>query len=102
MPDYEVFAPDDATMQLALQKLGTTFKSGKNGSTVYAVDYYGTKYLQSGTVVDGFGNTIPNMVAQPGVYANVRWMGASALGLSGVAGATIKLLAAPFYRVFFG
>jgi hypothetical protein len=49
MPDYEVFAPDDATMQLALAKLGTTFNSGKNGTIVYAVDYYGTKYVQSGT-----------------------------------------------------
>jgi hypothetical protein len=101
MPDYEVFAPDDATMQLALAKLGTTFNSGKNGTIVYAVDYYGTKYVQSGTKVDGFGNTIPNMVAQPGRYANVRWMSASVFGLSGITGATMKLLTAPFYRVFF-
>jgi hypothetical protein len=51
--------------------------------------------------VDGFGNTIPNMVAQPGRYANVRWMSASVFGLSGITGATMKLLTAPFYRVFF-
>jgi hypothetical protein len=102
MPDYEIFAPDDATMQLALQKMGTTFRSGKNGTTVYAVDYYKTKYLQSGTTLDPWGKTMPNMVAQTGVYANVRWMGATVLpSLSGVTGATAKLLAAPYFRVFF-
>jgi hypothetical protein len=103
MADYELFAPDDATMQLALQKLQLTSKSGKSGGTIYAVDNYGTKYVQSGTRIDGFGKTIPNMVAQTGRYANVRWQGASVLSLSGIpAGATIVPLVPPYYRVFFG
>lgn len=102
MADYEVFAPDDATMDLALQKLFLTSKSGKSGGTVYAVDNYGSKYVQSGTVTVG-GLTMPNMVALPGRYANVRWQGASVLSLSGIpAGATIAPLVPPYYRVFFG
>lgn len=101
MADYEVFAPDDATMNLALQKLFLTSKSGKSGGTVYAVDNYGTKLVQSGTTIVQ-GKTVPNMVAQPGRYANVRWQGASVLSLTGIpAGATIAPLAPPFYRVFF-
>jgi hypothetical protein len=104
MPDYEIFAPNDAVMQQCLAALGMSFRSGKNGNTVYAVDYYGTKKTQSGTFTDQAGHgPQPNWVALTGVYANVRWMGASALGLPAnliSAGATMKLLTAPYYRVF--
>ena len=103
MPDYEIFAPNDAVMQSALQSLGCKVGSGKSGVTVYAVDYYGTKYLQSGTIAAAPYADRPNMVAQSGVYANIRWMGASVLTLPANVtslGATLKLQASPYYRVW--
>lgn len=96
MPDYEVFAPDDATMRLALKDLGFGANSGRKGVVTYAFDYYGTKYVNSGGT----------WVAQPGVYANVRWVSASAIsGLSPSVtklGVTMKLLAPPYFHRFFG
>jgi hypothetical protein len=96
MPDYEVFAPDDATMRLALKDLGFGANSGRRGVVAYAFDYYGTKYVDSGGT----------WVAQPGVYANVRWVSASVLGgLSAsvtALGATMTPLTAPYYHRFFG
>jgi hypothetical protein len=96
--DYELFAPDDATMQSVLTSMNMkATNSGKVGTTVFATDYYGTKFVSSGTP--------PNIIwtAQPGVYCNIRWMGATVLTLNQTminAGCVLKLITAPFYRVF--
>jgi hypothetical protein len=66
MPDYELFAPDDATMRNALSLLGMTQKDGRRGTVRYVMNYYGTKYVAG--------------VAQPGVFAIVRWVPASVIG----------------------
>jgi hypothetical protein len=104
--DYELFAPDDATMQAAITAMNMRVGSGWQGTKSYSVDYYGDKYAQSGTVVvNRYGSnlTIPNLVKQTGRYANVRWMGATVLTLPAnitSRGATLTLLQAPYYRVF--
>lgn len=97
MPDYELFAPSDTVMQQALSNLGTTASSGRSAGKVYAVDYYGTKQVS-----DGANGYTP----LPGVYANVRWVSATAIGLptlsSGMTslGATLTPLQPPYWRVF--
>lgn len=94
MFDYELFAPDDATMDSVLTQMSMKqTNSGKVAGTVYATDYYGTKYATSGGVA----------MAQPGAYCNIRWMGASVLTLNQTqinAGCVLKLLTAPIYRQF--
>jgi hypothetical protein len=98
MFDYELFAPDDATMQNVLTQMSMRqANSGKVEGTVYATDYYGTKYVTSGVS--------PNFVytAQPGVYCNIRWMGQTVLTLNQTminAGCKLVLLIAPIYRQF--
>jgi hypothetical protein len=92
MPDYEIFAPTDALMQTALTALGVkAAASGKMNGVVYAVDYYGTKYL--------------NGVAQTGRYANLRYRDAAGFTLSAPLtsqGVTMAVQAAPFYKVWLG
>jgi hypothetical protein len=66
MPDYEISAPDDATMKTGLSLLGLTQKDGRRGTVRYVMNYYGTKYVAG--------------VAQPGVFAIVRWVPASVIG----------------------
>ena len=100
MPDYELFCPDQASMDAALTFMGLRYnKSGRSGSCYYGVDQYGKKYLQSTTTstrTDGFGTTGPNMVAQPGVYANIRWIGPTAIpALPNGTTCTIKLQTKP-------
>lgn len=71
MADFEIFAPDDATMQAALTYLGMkAANSGKSNGAVYAVDYYGTKYVES-TGLSGEAILTP----LAGRYALMRYMG---------------------------
>lgn len=100
MPDYELFCPDQASMDDALAFMNLRYKSsGKMGASYFGVDPYGKKYLRSTTtptVVDGFGHSNPNMVAQSGVYANIRWVGPTAIpALPTGSTCTIKLQTKP-------
>jgi hypothetical protein len=76
MPDYEVFAPDDATMRSALSVCGLTQKDGLTAAHVrYCVNYYGAKFTTTGaTTTDINGAQVPVRAALPGVYAVVRWV----------------------------
>jgi hypothetical protein len=83
--DFEVSAPDAATMKAAIAALGgawdgVTFPfdspSGKfpNGDQ-FALHVYGTKYLPTGaTTTDAFGNQQPVMAAQTGVFGIARYI----------------------------
>jgi hypothetical protein len=100
MADWELFCPDQASMDAALAFMNLRYKpSGKMGASYFGVDPYGTKYLQSTTtptVVDGFGKSGRNMVAQTGVYANIRWVGPTAVPpLPNGSTCTIKLQTKP-------
>jgi hypothetical protein len=100
MADYELFCPDQAAMDAALTFMGLKYNmSGKSGLCFYAVDPYGTKYLQSTatpTIIDIYGHSVANRVAQPGVYANIRWLGPTVVpALPGGSTCTIKLQAKP-------
>lgn len=97
MPVYELWAPDDATLDQAIAAIGLQGRiSGKSGSNTFAVDRYGNKYVQNGVVAGA-----ANMVLQAGKFANVNWVGPTAIpSLASVPTATIKVLAAPFYRNF--
>jgi hypothetical protein len=64
--DYEIFANSDADMQTTLQTLQMTQADGRRGVVRYSVNYYGTKVV--------------NDVAQPGVFAIVRWVPPTAIG----------------------
>lgn len=90
MFDYELFAPDAATMDSLLTQMSIKeANSGKVNGTIYATDYYGTKYVAD--------------IEQPGVYCNLRWMGTTGLALNQQqinAGCVLKLITAPFYRMF--
>jgi hypothetical protein len=102
MPDYEMWAPDDATMTAALSKMALKQTSAKIGNSIFATDYYGKKYIQSGTVLIG-GDIVPNWVLQTGVYCNIRWLGPTVIPpLPANSGCTVALQAAPFWRVFAG
>lgn len=105
MFDYELFAPDAPTMESLLTQMSIKqANSGKVNGTIYATDYYGTKYLATGATTTGLGGLIISvMAAQPGVYCNLRWMGTTGLALNQQqinAGCVLKLITAPFYRVF--
>jgi hypothetical protein len=75
--DWEIHSSNAADMQTAVTFLGFTQGDGFTSNGVrYTINIYGTKYIQQGTVQQRFGAilvTVPNMVAQPGVYAILRW-----------------------------
>ena len=107
MPDYEMWAPDIASMRAALTASAFDLNraSGRMGTSVFAIDYFGTKYVLTGTVrltsPRGVSTIEPNWVAQPGVYANIRWMGPGEVPITvGQTGATVTPLAPPYYRRF--
>lgn len=61
MSDWEIMAPDDATMQQIFSSCGIRNGDGFTSKKVrFCVNYYGTKTI-AGTV-------------QPGVYASLRWI----------------------------
>lgn len=80
MADFELFAPDDATMQQALAAIGVRRGDGLTVNKVrFCVNYYGQKRLPTGaTIVDANGMTQQVTATQPGVYAIVRWIPPSA------------------------
>ena len=104
MPDYELFTPDEQTMDDCLTQFQMkSTNSGKVGTTVYAWDYYGTKYTLTGTVFDAeTQKNVASWVPLTGFYCNIRWMGASTLTLTQQLnkGANLILQTAPYYRVF--
>jgi hypothetical protein len=60
----------------ARQQLGFTSGDAFLNGVLYSIMIYGTKYVQQGTKqVTGLGGTftVPNMVAQPGIYGILRW-----------------------------
>ena len=83
--DFEVSTPDVATMKAAIASLGGSWDgvtypydspSGRfsNGDQ-FALHVYGTKYLPTGaTTTDSFGNIVPVMVAQAGVFGIARYI----------------------------
>lgn len=78
--DWEISAPDDATMQQAFTAIGIRKGDGLTTNKVrFCVNYYNTKYMPTGnTVTNGIGQSVPEMVAQTGTYAIVRWVGPTA------------------------
>lgn len=106
---YEIYANNDADMQTTLNTLSMAQQAGFRNQIRYAVDYYGTKFTWDGVtmVKDDHGLDIKQWVAQPGVYANVLWVAASALsspfppvGLTFPAGVTVTALPANSNRKF--
>jgi hypothetical protein len=71
MADYEISAPNDATMRAALSALGMAQEDGRRGIVRYSVKYYGIKQTWDGTALSA---------PFPGVYAIVRWVPASVVG----------------------
>jgi hypothetical protein len=83
--DFEVWTATSSTMQVAIASLGgswdgVTFPydspSGHfpNGDQ-FALHVYGVKELPTGaTTTDSFGNTVPVMAAQPGVFGIARYI----------------------------
>jgi hypothetical protein len=97
VPVYELWAPDDATLDQAITAIGLQGRvSGKSGSNTFAVDRYGDKYVQNGVV-----NGAANMVLQSGKFANINWVGPTAIpSIASVPTATIQVQATPYYRRF--
>lgn len=108
MADYEMFANNVTDMRSAFTAIGIPYGDSKRGAVRYAVKYYGTKYVWDGTrVTDQYGTQVKNMVAQPGVYAIVRWVPASLAsnpfpptGVTLPTGVTVKALPADSPIVF--
>jgi hypothetical protein len=74
--DWEIHSSDPNAMDQARQTLGFTQGDGTLRGVVYSIFVYGTKFVQQGTKTEIFsGNPVqvPNMVAQPGTYAILRW-----------------------------
>lgn len=76
--DWEIHSSNAQDMQNAVNFLGFTQGDGFLQGNRYSILIYGTKYVQQGTkqIIDnisGQTRTVPNMVAQPGVYAILRW-----------------------------
>lgn len=111
MPDFEIHAPDDATMMAAAQTIQGLWNSGSPAlniqpgintgginaeGVVWAVNYYGTKRLPTGNkVADTFGNQVPEYAAQPGVYAILRWNGDPSLIPQPPAGSGVTIIPIP-------
>lgn len=94
MPDFEIHAPDDATMMMAAQVIQGLWNPGdailniapgiNTGGIAYgivwALNYYGQKLVLTGnTVTDTFGNQVPERLPAPGVFAILRWNGDTSL-----------------------
>jgi hypothetical protein len=76
--DYELSAPDKATMLAALSQLGINGESGFANGGRYTLSIYGEKWMPTGsTTVNSIGAAVPVMAAAPGYYALLRWLGAS-------------------------
>ena len=88
MTDFQIFAPDMATMVAASKMIGNWREpdpevpgdpggfigsSRMGDGSVFALNIYGTKYKQTGTTVDANGHESPVMEALPGVYGIGRW-----------------------------
>lgn len=107
--DYELFALNTSDMRAALNALGLIQNDGSRSSVRYAVQYYGAKYTWDGvtTVAGPGGYRVKSMVAQPGVYAIIRWATTRGdpfppAGVVLPAGATIVPLPANSPVKFFG
>src|SRR4051812_27216078 len=91
MADFEIHAPDDATMMAVAKTIQGLWNPGdaalkivpgintggiSSDGYVWALNYYGTKRLPTGNMVkDRFGNQVPEYAAQPGMFAILRWDG---------------------------
>jgi hypothetical protein len=91
MADFEIHAPDDATMMAVAQTIQGLWNPGNpalhiapgintggisTDGYVWAVNYYGQKLLPTGNMVtDRFGNQVPERAPAPGVFAILRWNG---------------------------
>jgi hypothetical protein len=85
--DWELHSLNPDDMIAAANFLGFTQGDGYTKAGVrYTINIYGTKYVKSTTqtFVDRFGNTQPVMVAQPGIYAILRWYSPTAFPPPGV------------------
>jgi hypothetical protein len=86
--DWEIHSANSSDMQTAVNFLGFTQGDGFTSSGIrYSINIYGTKYVQQGTTTQMFGGNpvqVPNMVAQPGVYAILRWFSSTAFPPAGV------------------
>jgi hypothetical protein len=79
--DWEIHSSDPNAMDQARQVLGFSQGDGVYKGVVYSIFVYGTKYIQQGTVTQTFSGhqvQVPNMVAQPGTYAILRWFSPTA------------------------
>lgn len=104
MPDYELWAPNDAVMRQALTELGFNKQGGTRTATgiLFAVDYYGQKFDVTGSVTNPDGTTFYTYTAKPGVFANIRYVTPSAVfslptDLTSQ-GVTMTLQTAPYYH----
>lgn len=93
MADFEIHAPDDATMMAVAQTIQGLWNPDQDPSKpglqpgintggistdgfVWAVNYYGQKLVPTGnTITDTFGNKVPERAPAPGVFAILRWNG---------------------------
>jgi hypothetical protein len=87
--DWEMHSANASDMDLARQQLGFTQGDGVFNGVPYSINVYGTKYQQQGTkqvtnMYTGQLETVPNMVALPGVYAIFRWFSPTPFPPSGM------------------
>jgi hypothetical protein len=103
MSDWEIHAPDDATMMAAANAIGLTANSGlmtggvsRRGNVAWTLNYYGTKLVPTGnTITNPRGMEVPEMAAANGVYAILRWEGDARLLPAIPSGAPITIIPLP-------